>query len=125
MRRLKAQFFSSMDQAVLKSQNALTNPQPRTQLIAVERLRQIVIGAGIEPADNVLAVIFASDQQNVLVARALLAANSAAQFRSINFRHDPVEDQQLRWPLLLQNVPGKCAVLHYSHFVSPGFQPAL
>src|SRR5437879_2243128 len=98
MCRLKAQFFSSMDQAVLKSQNAFANSQSCAQFVAIERLREVVIGAGVEPADNVLAVIFAGDQQNVLVGGPLLLANPAAQLGAINFRHDPVEDQQLRWP---------------------------
>ena len=67
MRRLKAQFFSSMDQAVLKSQNAFANSQPRTQFIAVERFGQIVISAGIESADDVLTIVLSGDKQNVLV----------------------------------------------------------
>ena len=67
MCRLKAQFFSSMDQAVLKSQNAFANSQPRTQLIAVERFGQIVISAGIESADDVLTIVLSGDKQNVLV----------------------------------------------------------
>src|SRR6266496_6104945 len=125
MCRLKAQFFSSMDQAVLKIQNAFANSQPCAQFVAVERLGEVVIGAGVEPTDNVLAIIFAGDQQNVLITRALLAANSAAQFRPINFRHDPVQNQQLRRLLLLQNVPGASAVFGDQDFVPPILKPTL
>lgn len=56
-----------MDQAVLKSQNAFANSQPRTQFIAVERFGQIVISAGIESADDVLTIVLSGDKQNVLV----------------------------------------------------------
>src|SRR5947208_3549468 len=86
MRRLKAQLFAGMNQAVLKCQNAFADSQPRAQFVAIERLAQVVIGASVESADNILAVVLAGDQQNVLIARASLGANAAAQFRSSDIR---------------------------------------
>src|SRR5947207_525055 len=84
-----------------------------------------VIGASVESADNILAVVLAGDQQNVLIARASLGANAAAQFRSIDFRHHPVEDQQFRGLFLLQNVPGSSTVFHDHNFMTPSLKPAL
>ena len=78
MCRLESKFFTRMDQVVLKCQNSLANPQPRTQFVAVERFGQVVIGAGIESADDILTIIFPGDQQNVLIGGPLLLANSAA-----------------------------------------------
>jgi hypothetical protein len=55
-----------------------------------------MVSSGLEPIYNVLHLIFAREQQDILIAAVLLFSNSAAKFDSIDSRHHPVEDQELQ-----------------------------
>ena len=64
---------------------------PRRQHLAVERLDNVVVGAGAEAFDDVGALALTRQQQQVHRFGGFVRAKTPADFRSLETRHHPVE----------------------------------
>src|SRR5580704_13840834 len=118
VRRLKKKLLLSLDLAVLQREDAVASLQSGTQLAFVERLGQIVVSPRLQALDQILFAIFGGCQEDVLVRSAILFSNLATYFHAIGFRHHPVKNEQLRRWVLLQSLPGECAIFRQRDPVS-------
>src|ERR1700734_3341825 len=95
---------------VLEGQDSSSGAQPGAQFLPVEGLGEVVVRTGLQPPDQILFVILGRYQQDVLIRGAVPFPNQATQVNAVQAGHDPVEDQQMGWAYLLQDLPCLCAV---------------
>jgi hypothetical protein len=75
-----------------------------------------IVCARLQASHNILLLVFSGQEQDVLVGVALPLANSATEFDAVNSGHYPIQDQQLRWMVLLQDIPGFSAIFCNNYF---------
>src|ERR1700683_2982107 len=97
---LKAKLLARMDQFVLQGKNSLANLQPCPQLCGIDRLREVIIGSSLQSPDHVLCVVFSGNQQNVRVNSVSPFTNSATEFRTVDTRHYPIQNEEI-WSVAL------------------------
>ena len=87
----------------------------------VERLGEVIVGAGFHAFDQILAQAFRGQQENVGVRFLVLRvfADAAAYFRAGKAGHDPIENRELGSFFALQMIPGFGAVAGHDHFIAP------
>ena len=65
VRGLESQLFAGGDELVLQIENALADHQAGAQLLIVEWLREVVVGAGLEAAEEIATLAAAGHQQDI------------------------------------------------------------
>ena len=75
-------------------------PDASLDLEHLERLRQVVVAADLEPAGLVLDVLERAQEHDRQLARRLLRAKLAADFVAVDARHHDVEEHEIRRALL-------------------------
>ena len=118
VRGFEAHHFARFDEATLEMKDALAGAQTRFQFIDVERLGEVIVGAGLEARDDVFLRLFRSEQHHVDVGLFLLAAHFAANAGAIEFRHDPIEKSEARAVGLAELANRGAAVFNGDDFVS-------
>lgn len=125
MGRLIAESVKGLYQMALEKKNAIAGPDACTQFPNVERLSEVVVCPCVESLNHVSLLIFSRYKQNVLIPVHFPRADAAAKFDTIDSRHHPVQNQQVRSYLPLQQFPSLAAVLNRNHVVAPALQPCL
>ena len=59
------QLLDALRQAALQLHDAPAHLQPRAQFIAVKRLRDVIVGSGLQPLNNVLAAAEGGQQDDI------------------------------------------------------------
>ena len=118
VRGFKAHHFARFDEATFEMEDALAGAQARFQFIHVERLGEVVVGAGLEARDDVFLRLFRSEQHHVDVRLILLAAHFAADAGTVEFWHDPIEKREARPVGFAELANGGAAVFDGDDFVS-------
>ena len=68
--------------------------QPRPQFLGIGRLDDVIVGAGVEPGDDVAPCLARRDQNQIHRHAGSMRAGTPADFGTIEPRHHPVEDRQ-------------------------------
>ena len=120
------QLLHAVGESFLQLQHPLAHLHARPQLVEIKRLGDIIIGASLQPGDNVLASVPRSQQNQVSRLVGFDLAGPPADFRSGHARHVPVQNRQRDGGVLLQHSPGLIALFGDDHFVTvfaqSGFQ---
>ena len=82
----------------------------RAQLLGIERLDDVVVGAGVEAGDQVAAALARGEQHQVHVGERQLGADAAAHLGAVHLRHHPVENGERRRGGRAQVIPRVGAV---------------
>ena len=106
VRGLFAERFAGFEEFFLQIENAAAGVQADAQFVSVERLRKVIIGAGVHALDQVLRFGARGEQEYIDVGFAVGAANAPADFQAIHPGHHPIQDRKTRSILGLQDAPG-------------------
>ncbi len=90
----------------------------------MEGFRQVVVGAGFQPDDDVFFVSARGQQDDIDVRLVDTFAHAAANADAIETRHHPIEKREARSVLTLQHGPGFGAVCGHDCVVTPLFEVA-
>ncbi len=118
MRGFEAHHLARFDEAAFEMKDALAGAQARFQFIDVERLGEVIVGAGLEARDDVFLRLFRSEQHHVDVRLILLAAHFTANTGAIEFGHDPIEKREARPVGLTELANGGAAIFDGDDFIS-------
>src|SRR6266487_3213656 len=92
----------------MERDHPLRSHHPRRQVLHVEWLRQVVIGARLPTVQVVLLIAQRREQDEVGVRRVVLA-HSTAQLRSLDPRHEPIADDDVG-ALIAKDTPRLLAI---------------
>jgi hypothetical protein len=98
----EAHLLTSFHEAILKVQDALARAQARFELVGIERLDKVIVGAGFQTSDDVFFRFARGEQDHVHVAVVPAFAYLLANTRAIELGHHPVEQDQTRGVRLTQ-----------------------
>ena len=112
---------------MLQLDDAQSRPQAHLQLVLIEGFGQVVVRAGFHPFDQILALALGAQQQDIGVEILVLdvGPHPAANFRSGQARHHPVQDGDFGGVFGLQDAPGLIAVARNHHFIAPAAQSCI
>src|SRR4029077_14841334 len=83
-----------LGQSLVQSRDALGGNQPQMQVVDVECLGQVIVGAGLHTLERVGPIAEGCQQDEVGVG-ARVGANQAAQLGAFDARHEPVADDDV------------------------------
>ena len=81
-------------ESILQLQNAASYSQTSLEFGRLERLGDVVVGAGFHGGEQIFARGLGGKDQNVGVVEIIAGANAPAHFDAVQTRHQPVEDRQ-------------------------------
>src|SRR5581483_1584699 len=125
MRGREARRLSHRQKMFLQIENAAARPQANPQLVRVEGLSQVVVGAGLESLHDIFLLGLGSQQKDVYVGMAGALAYFTAELKSIHARHHPIQDGQVGRIVSLQRPPGLITVVRDNRLVPPLHQEFL
>ena len=85
------EFDHAVRQPLLQPDDAGSHLQAGLELLAIDRLGDVVVGAGAKPLHDVLGADARGEQNQVWLIRGIAVANGAADVHAIHARHHPVE----------------------------------
>src|SRR5712691_11596180 len=106
-------------QALLQLQDPAAGAEPDRKLMDVERLRDVVVGTGVHPFDQVLLAVASGEQDRVDVWRVGPFPEATAEIDAVEPGHHPVEDGEPRGVVPRQDLPGLVPIAGTDHLV-PG-----
>ena len=89
--------------------DALGGDQAHLEVAGVERLGEVVVGAGLDPDQGVLLLAIDGEEHEVHVRRVWSRADATAELRPFEAGHHPVADDDVR-SFALEEVPGGEAI---------------
>ena len=89
-----AQFGHALGELLLQRGDAHPDVDAGAQLVEIDRLGHVVIGAGVETGDEIGAAIARRQQQDVQTIEARRRPHAPAQFDSIELGHRPIDDRE-------------------------------
>ncbi len=123
VRRLMTKRRLSGQQIAVQVENTASGAEAHLELVGVEGLGDVVVGAGLQAFDEILPVAARGQQQQVGIALAIrdpgVLADQPADLGAAQAGHHPVEDGELRRMVAAQDLPGGGAVAHRDHVVTP------
>src|SRR6267143_1035073 len=125
MSGLESHLLARLDQTVFEIENAQPGAQARFQLFGVKGFSQVIIGPGFESCDDVLFRLFGCEQHHVDIRLLCPFPDFAANARSIQLGHHPVQ-QSKPWSVRrAQLIRRQAAVLYSSDFIARALQGSL
>ena len=106
-------------EGVLERDHAQADAEACAQLLGLERLDDVVIGASLQTGYDVGRIAAAGQQDDVEAERFLRPSDAAAEFGSIDARHHPVDDGEARRIGLAEDIPRLLTVVDYHNLMSP------
>src|SRR5579884_541272 len=125
MRGRETRRLSHRQEMFLQIENAAACPQPNPQLVRVEGLGQVIVGAGLESLYDIFLLRFGGQQKDVDIGMAGTLAHFPAELKSIHARHHPIQDGQVGRIVSLQRPPGLITVVRDNRLVPPLHQEFL
>src|SRR6516164_10021469 len=123
--RLQAQSLACGYELLLKTEDAPSGMKASPELISVEGLSEVVIGAGSQAVNEILLLSLGRQQQHVGIVPVSLRPKLTTDLGPVLVRHHPVEDGELGSAFHLEDFPGFGAVVGYHRLVTPLFQHRL
>ena len=96
MSGVEAHVLTGFYKLIFQLKDALTGPQARLQLLGVAGLNSIVVRSGLKSLDDVLLGFLGSEQNHVDIGKFPMAPDHAANSRTVELRHHPVQQRQAR-----------------------------
>ena len=116
---LFAERLAGFEQFFLEVEDAASGVQADAQLVGIEGLGEVIVGAGVHALDQILRFGAGGEEQDVDVGFAVGTADAAADFNAIHAGHHPIQYGQAGGILGLQDSPCFGAVARDYGFVAP------
>jgi hypothetical protein len=104
---------------ILQVNNAAAGAKADIQLLLVERLDDIIVGAGVHPLNHVFLLRPGGKQKDVGVGIDPHTPHPLADLRPRHSRHHPVQNGHARRIRLLKDFPSLIAVGGRDHLIAP------
>ena len=109
---------------VVQTLDAQHRPDPREQCRMIDRLCQVIVGAGFEPGDDVLRIGPRGDEDHRDKRQARIGLQRLDRGDAVELRHHDVEQHEIGKPVA-DHRDGGFAVAGQDDFVAPAFEPEL
>src|SRR5580765_5962972 len=106
----------------LERQHAEADLHTGAKLLPLERLDDVVVGAGAQAGHDVLGPGLRGDEDEIRLGLAAQGADPRAELEAVHARHRPVEDRELRRILALEHLPRLLAARGRHDLVAPARQ---
>ena len=106
-------------QPLLQLYDPFSGIEANTQLIDVERLVNVVVRSGFHSGDQIFFLVLRRQQDEIGVGFRQFFPDFPAYFNTIDARHIPVEDGELRGIWGIKELPGFISIRCNDHIVSP------
>jgi hypothetical protein len=125
MRRCIVQTLTSLDELSVNVQNALSRQQAHLQFAGIKGLPEKVVSACSHAFEQVAFVVVSGKQYRVgIPVSKIPGTNAAAQFQTIHFRQNPIEQGKPRCLRSRKDLPRIGAVSRHYCFETPLLQVA-